>query len=65
MSPSPMSSWSTAGTGSCQMSSSSGTIEPRRRLRGPMSRWVSLYQARAKASPNAAGVSKKRREIFS
>jgi hypothetical protein len=32
---------------------------------GPMSRWVSLNQARAKASANSSGFSWKRREIFS
>ena len=65
MSSSPISSWSTAGTGSCQISSSSGTSGPRYRAMGPMSRWVSLNHARAKASANSSGFSWKRREIGS
>ena len=54
-----------SGTGSCQISTSSGTSGPRYRTRGPMSRWVSLNQARAKASCSAAGSSFQRREISS
>ncbi len=57
--------WSTAGTGSCQTSSSAGTSGPRWRERGPMSRWVILNQARAKASANASGSAWKRREMGS
>ncbi len=63
MSCSSTSGWSTAGTGSCQISSSSGTSGPRYRETGPMSRWVSLNQARAKASANSAGFSWNRLEI--
>ena len=57
MSWSPISSWSTAGTGSCQISGSAGTSGPRYRERGPMSRCVSLNHARAKASANSSGCS--------
>ncbi len=64
MSSSPTSSWSTAGTGSCQ-SCGSGTHGPRKRETGPMSRCSSLYQALANASANSSGFSMKRREIFS
>ena len=60
---SPMSSWSTPGTGSCQSCGSAGVRGPRYRLRGPMSRWSSLNHALAKASSNAAGSSRKRLEI--
>ncbi len=56
MSSAPISSWSTAGSGSCQIRSSSGTSGPRYRDFGPMSRWVSLNQARAKASANSSGL---------
>ncbi len=59
------SSWSTAGTGSCQISTSDGTSGPSKRTAGPMSRWVSLYHARAYASENAAWSSLNRREIGS
>ena len=55
--------WFTAGIGSCHSSVSAGTSLPRQRARGPMSRWVSLYQARANASANSCGFSKNRREI--
>ena len=65
MSAAPTSGWSTAGTGSCHSCGSAGTIEPRPRTYGPMSRWVSLYQARAKASASWSGFSRKRREMAS
>jgi hypothetical protein len=65
MSSAPISSWVTGGTGSCQICGSAGTSAPRYREIGPMSRWVSLYHALAKASANWSGFSKKRREIFS
>ena len=47
------------------MSSSAGTSGPKYRARGPISRWVSLNHARAKASANSSGFSKKRLDIFS
>ena len=52
----PTRGWSTEGTGSCH-SCGSGTPGPRQREYGPMSRWVSLYQALAKAASNSAGFS--------
>ena len=55
----------TAGSGSCQSRLSVGTSGPRYRATGPMSRCVSLNHARAKASANSSGFSRKRREIFS
>ena len=55
MSASPIGGYSAIGTGSCQTSSSFGTRGPRYRETGPMSRWVSLYQARAKALASAGG----------
>ena len=64
MSDSSTSGWSTAGTGSCH-SCASGTQGPRKRSTGPMSRCSSLYQARAKASANWSGFSRKRRETLS
>ena len=54
-----------AGIGSCQIRSSAGTSVPRYRIFGPMSRWVSLNHARAKASAKASGLAWKCREIFS
>ena len=56
---------SASGSGSCHSRVSSGTSGPRYSDFGPMSRWVSLYQARAKASANSCGFSWKRREIGS
>ena len=60
-----MSSCVTGGTGSCQISVTVGTSGPRYRTTGPMSRWVSLNHARAKASANSSGFSMNRREIGS
>jgi hypothetical protein len=48
------------GTGSCQIRSSAGTSARDSATFGPMSRWVSLNQARAKASANSSGFSWKR-----
>ena len=50
MSRSSINGWAASGTGSCHSSGSAGTSGPRYRLRGPMSRWISLNQALAKAS---------------
>src|SRR5690348_12136543 len=57
MSCAPISSWVTGGTGSCQICGSAGTSGPRYRLTGPMSRWVSLNHALAKASASSCGFS--------
>jgi hypothetical protein len=51
---SPTSGCSTAGSGSCQGSSSVLTSGPRYRDLGPMSRWVSLNQALENASVKAS-----------
>ena len=48
----PIGSCVASGTGSCHDCGSEGTHGPRLRVRGPMSRCVSLYQALAKASSN-------------
>ena len=60
---SSMTAYVASGTGSCQISTSPGTSGPRYRWIGPMSRWVSLNQARANASANSSGFSWKRFEI--
>src|SRR5690606_11726741 len=56
--------WLTSGIGSCQSSSSLGTSGPRYLETGPISRCVNLYQARAKASSNSSGFSRKCNETF-
>src|SRR2546422_1681084 len=65
ISSSPISGWFTAGIGSCHGSVSFGTSDPRYRAIGPMSRCVSLNQARANAFANCSGFSRKRFEIIS
>ncbi|CFE76804.1 Uncharacterised protein [Mycobacterium tuberculosis] len=65
ISASPTRSWLTAGTGSCHSRVCLGTSGPRYLATGPMSRWISLYQALANSSANSSGCSSQRRVIRS